>query len=235
MFERDLSLKEASLDREWTPKHIDIVAALYICMLVLTPVLVPKLFMFGPFIFSAGILVYPMNTIFGDVLTEVYGFNRTRRLIWVGLICSVLLVVLTQIAIAVPPAPDFKLQDAYAAIFSQVPRIVVSSFAAYVCCEFTNSYIMSRMKLWSQANNFPLRAVASTVGAQIVDSVVFFTGAFAGVVSLHTLLVMIVSGILFKSLYEIIFLPVTILIVKKLKTLEGIEQFDRYPVHIFKF
>jgi len=235
MFERDLNLRETSADNEWTPQYIDIIAALYICMLILTAVLIPKLFAVGPFVFSAGILAYPMNTVFGDILTEVYGFNRTRRMIWIGLFCEILLVFLTQIAIALPPPPDFKLQEAYSAIFSNIPRIVVASFTAYVCCEFTNSYIMSRMKLWSNAKNLPLRAVASTIGAQTVDSLVFFTAAFAGVVSNNMLISMILSGIVVKSLYEIIFLPVTMLIVKKLKTLEGIEHFDRYKLDVLKF
>jgi len=235
MFERDLSLKEASSDVEWTPRHIDVIAALYVATLLLTSILIPKLFALGPFVFAGGILVYPLNTIFGDVLTEVYGFNRTRRLIWIGLICEILLVLTTQMAIHLPPASGFKLQEAYSAIFSAMPRIVSSSFLAYVCCEFTNSYIMSRMKLWSMANNFPLRAVASTVGAQTVDSVVFFVAAFAGVVSSQILVSMIVSGIVFKSLYEILCLPVTMMIVRKLKAIEGIEHFDRSRLLVWRF
>ncbi len=235
MFERDLSLRETSADNEWVPKHIDIVACLYICMLILTSVLVPKLFTFGPFIFSAAILAYPMNTIFGDILTEIYGFNRTRRLIWIGLICEILLVLMTQIAIWLPPPPNFPLQDAYAAVFANMPRIVAASFAAYVCCEFTNSFIMSRMKLWSQGRNLPLRAIASTIGAQVVDSVIFFTAAFAGVVDARVLVTMISSAILFKVLYEVLFLPFTMAVVRKLKRLEGVEHFDRYPLHVLKF
>ena len=235
MFARDLSLKEANADKEWVPRHIDVIASLYICTLLLTSILIPKLFSFGPFVFAGGILVYPLNTIFGDVLTEVYGFNRTRRLIWIGLVCEILLVLTTQMAIVLPPAPDFKLQDSYTAIFSAMPRIVVSSFTAYVCCEFTNSFVISRLKLWSNADNFPLRAVASTVAAQTVDSLVFFTAAFAGVVSTKVLVSMILSGIIFKSLYEVLVLPITMVIVRKLKTLEGIEHFDRYSLHFMKF
>ncbi len=235
MFERDLSLKETGNDNEWGPRYFDVVSCLYICALIVTWVTAIKLFSVGPLVFSSAILVYSLNCVFGDVLTEVYGFNRTRRLIWMGFICGLLFVLFTQIAIALPPAPTFKLQESFAAIHGQMPRIVFASFTAYLFNEFTNSWVMSKMKLWSKANNFPLRAIASTALSQLVDSVVFFGIAFVGSITLGMFANLVISSWAFRVLYEIVFLPLTNAFVRKLKSLEGIEHFDRYELKVMKF
>src|SRR5258708_32851152 len=107
MLHRDINLKETGTDSEWYPRHIDIVASLYICALILTWVLAPKMFIFGSLIFNASLFVYPLNHIFGDILTEVYGFNRTRPLIWMGFVCGLLFLTLTQLAVGLPPPPGF--------------------------------------------------------------------------------------------------------------------------------
>lgn len=235
MFERDLSLKVTNADQEWHPKHFDVVACLYICALMTTWVVVPKMFTAGPLVFSAGVLVYPLTCIFGDTLTEIYGFNRTRRLIWMGFICGLIFLFFTQTAIGLPPAQDFALQEAFAAINGQMPRIVLASYTAYLCCEFANSYIMSKMKVWSEANNFPLRAVVSTAVAQFVDSGVFFVIGFTGIMSVAALVKIIVASSLAKIAYETFLLPFTTAFVRKLKTLEGIEHFDRHELKVMEF
>lgn len=235
MLYKDKNMRITNADSEWHPKHIDVVAGLYICALVTTWVTAGKLFQVGPITASAGNLIYPLTCVFGDVLTEVYGFNRTRRLIWTGFVCGLIFLGLTQLAVALPPAPSYGMQEAYAAINGAVPRIIVASYIAYVCCEFVNSLIMSKMKLWSGGRNFPLRAVLSTIGAQFVDSVIFFTIAFWGTVPFTVFLSIVLSGWLFKSLYEFVALPITTVGVRWLKSLEGIEHFDRYKLHIFRF
>lgn len=235
MFERDVSLKETSQDNAWHPKYIDVVACLFITANIATWVTAIKLWSLGPFTFSAATLVYPLTCVFGDILTEIYGFNRTRRLIWAGFGCGLLFLFFVQVAIALPPSPDFKLQEAFALINGGLPRIIIASYAAYICCEFTNSSIMSKMKVWSKANNFPLRAAASTVVAQLVDSIIFFTAAFAGVVPTGTLFSLILSTWIAKSLYEFVVLPFTTAAVIWLKKREGIEHFDRHKLEIFKF
>ncbi len=235
MFERDLELKETSADNQWHPKHIDIVACLFITANIATWVTAIKLWTWGPLTFSAATLVYPLTCVFGDVLTEIYGFNRTRRLIWTGFGCGLLFLFFVQIAIILPAAPDFKLQDAFAAVNGALPRIIIASYVAYICCEFTNSSIMSKMKVWSKGDNFPLRAAASTIGAQLVDSIVFFTAAFVGIIPLGTLLSLIFGTWIAKSLYELIVLPFTTIAVTWLKKREGVEHFDRHRLEIFKF
>jgi len=235
MFHRNENLKVANADHEWHPKHFDVIACLYICTLFLTWVTAAKLFTVGGMVFSASLLVYPLNSIFGDILTEVYGFNRTRRLIWMGFVCGLLFLLDTQIAIMLPAAASYTAQDAFATINGAMPRIVVASYLAYLGCEFTNSGVMSKMKILQNANFFPLRAVASTIAAQLVDSVVFFVIAFAGVMSNHDVMLAIVSSWVFKVLYETAALPLTTLLVIKLKSLESVEQFDRYTLRVFKF
>ncbi|MFY9288936.1 MAG: queuosine precursor transporter [Alphaproteobacteria bacterium] len=235
MFERDLKLKETSSDNQWHPKYIDIIGCFYVCSLIATWVTGSKLWVLGSLTFSAATLVYPLTSIFGDVLTEIYGFNRTRRLIWTGLACGLLFVAFVQIAILLPPAPDYPMQEAFAAINGSLPRMIAASYIAYVFCEFTNSFIMSKMKLRSRAKNFPLRAAASTIGAQLVDSVIFVSVAFYGILPNNVVISIILSTWIFKSLYEMAVLPLTTVVVKKLKRLEGVEHFDRQKLNIFKF
>jgi len=235
MFERDLQLRETDVDGSWHPQYIDVVAGLYICALISTWVTSSKLFSVGPITASAANFVYPLTCVFGDILTEIYGFNRTRRLIWTGFACGILYLFFTQLAVALPPAANYHLQDAYAAVNGSQPRIVIASYIAYVICEFTNSSIMSKMKVWSNADNFPLRAVVSTVGAQLVDSLFFFSVAFFGVVPLSVLISLILSGWVFKSVYEFVALPFTTVAVTWLKKREGVEHFDRHRLKIFRF
>jgi hypothetical protein len=235
MLHRDINLKETGADHEWQPKYIDTLACLYICALILTWVCASKMFHIGPLIFNATLFIYPLNHIFGDILTEIYGFNRTRRLIWMGFVCGIVFVFFTQLSIALPPAPDYTGQGAFAAVNGALPRIVFASYLAYLCCEFTNSFIISHMKRVQAAENFPLRAVASTAGAQFVDSIIFFGVAFAGTMPAHDLLLVMFDGWIAKVLYEFVLLPVTTVAVRKLKSLEGIEHFDRYRLRVFKF
>lgn len=222
-------------DAGWHPKYIDIVACLYIAMLFLTWITAGKLFALGGLIFSASLLIYPLNAVFGDILTEVYGFNRTRRLIWMGFVCGIIFIAFTQIAILLPPAANYEMQEAFAAVNGVIPRIVIGSYLAYLFCEFTNSFIMSKMKIWQDADNFPLRAFASTFAAQFVDSLVFFVVAFAGILPNKDLMIAIIGSWLLKTAYETFLLPVTTAAVKKLKKLEGVEQFDRYKLRVFQF
>ena len=228
-------LRETGADQEWHPKYIEVIACLYICMLILTWVLASKMFHIGFLLFNASLLIYPLNHVFGDILTEIYGFNRTRRLIWMGFVCGILFVFFTQIAIVLPPPATYTGQSAFAAVNSALPRIIVASYVAYLCCEFTNSFIISRLKIRQNARNFPLRAVASTAGAQGVDSLLFFTLAFAGTMPTGDLLLMIFDGWAAKVLYEILLLPLTTIVVRKIKMCEGIEHFDRHKLRVFEF
>jgi queuosine precursor transporter len=235
MFDRDVKLKEAGSDNEWHPRHIDVIACFYVFALFISWIVAGKLFVLAGITLSASVFVYPLNAIFGDILTEIYGFNRTRRLMWTGLFCGIMYIFFTQLAIYLPSAPDYKMQEAFAVINDSMPRVVIASYIAYVCCELTNSWVMSKMKVRQEANNFPLRAVTSTAAAQFVDSLVFFGIAFVGIMPLPILFSVIISSWIAKTIYEFLALPLTTLIVKKLKAFEGIEHFDRYKLKLLKF
>ena len=235
MFDRDIKLKETSADNEWHPRHIDVIACFYVFSLFVTWVVAGKLFVLMGITLSASVFIYPLNAIFGDVLTEIYGFNRTRRLMWTGLFCGFMYIAFTQLAIHLPASPDYKLQEAFAVINDSLPRIVLASYLAYVFCELTNSWVMSKMKVKQDARNFPMRAVASTAAAQLVDSIIFITVAFAGTWPMGVMISVIISTWIAKTIYEFLALPLTTFIVKKLKAFEGIEHFDRYKLKMLKF
>jgi len=232
----DAGLRIAESQSEWTPKYFDVVAVIFVTSLLISNLAATKLFQLGPATFTAGILVFPISYIFGDVLTEVYGFGRARRVIYLGLFANVFMSIVLQIAIALPPANGWNLQKEFEAVHSLVPRIVVASVSAYLCGEFTNSVIMSRLKLKTEGRRLWLRAVASTIAGQFVDTLLFVLIAFAGVFENRLLIAAVVSGWLFKVLYEVAALPLTYAIVGRLKKLEKVEHFDRKDgFELFKF
>lgn len=221
------SLRIAESADEWTPKYLDVVAVVFVTSLLVSNLAAQKLFSLGPATFSAGILVFPISYIFGDVLTEVYGFGRARRVIYMGLFANLFMAMMLWIAIQLPAAPGWNLQSEFSAIHSLVPRIVVASVLAYVAGELTNSFVMSRLKLKTEGRHLWLRTISSTVVGQFVDTVLFVIIAFGGVFESELLLAVIVSGWLFKVVYEAVATPLTYIVVGRLKCLEGIEHFDR--------
>ncbi|MCK4763407.1 MAG: queuosine precursor transporter [Candidatus Aminicenantes bacterium] len=186
-----------------------------------------KIFKIWSFSFTAGILIFPISYIFGDILTEVYGFNRARRVIYMGLLANLFMAGILWIAIQLPPAPAWNLQKEFAAIHSLVPRIVIASAIAYVLGELTNSFIMSRMKLKTEGKFLWMRTVTSTLGGQFIDSAIFALIGFYGVFPFKLLVSLTLSAWLFKSIYEAAATPLTYLVVGKLKKLEQVEHFDK--------
>lgn len=227
MVNKKTGLKITESSAEWTPKYLDVVAMAFVASLLVSNLAAQKLFQLGPATFSAGILVFPISYIFGDVLTEVYGFSRSRRVIYCGGIANLFMALVLWISIKLPPAPGWNLQHEFAAIHSLVPRIVVASILAYLAGEFTNSVIMSRLKLRTQGAHLWIRTISSTVGGQFVDTIIFVLIGFGGVFPTGLLIGAILSGWIFKVLYEAAATPLTYLVVAKIKRLEGIEHFDR--------
>jgi uncharacterized integral membrane protein (TIGR00697 family) len=212
---------------EWTPRYLDVVAVVFVTSLLVSNLAAVKLFRLGPATFTAGILVFPISYIFGDVLTEVYGFARARRVIYMGLAANIFMALMLALAVALPPAEGWGLQEQFAAVHSLVPRIVIASIVGYLAGEFTNSVIMSRLKVRMSGRHLWVRTIGSTVAGQFVDTALFVSVAFLGAVPPPTLVAAILSGWLFKVLYEAIATPVTYAVVGKLKRLEGVEHFDR--------
>lgn len=228
----DYTLKNQSLritesQAEWTPKYSDIIAAFFVTTLLVSNLAAQKLFQLGPATFTAGILVFPISYIFGDVLTEVYGFNRARRVIYVGFLANLFMTLILWVAIQLPPAPGWNLQREFETVHSLIPRIVVASILAYVFGELTNSFVMSRLKIKTSGKHLWLRTISSTIAGQLVDTGLFVLIAFGGVFPSNLIVSAIVSGWLFKCFYEAVATPLTYIVVGRLKRLEGIEHFDR--------
>jgi uncharacterized integral membrane protein (TIGR00697 family) len=207
--------------------YFDIVAVAFVSVYLISQVSSSKLFAIGPVQLPGAAVVFPLSYIFGDILTEVYGYARTRRVIWAGFGAAVLMALVLWVVQALPPAPGWRDQAAYEAILGVVPRMVLGSIVAYWAGEFTNSYVMAKMKVLTGGRYLWTRTVGSTVVGQAVDSAVFITVAFAGRLPWGALLQIASTLYLFKVAYEIVATPITYAVVKWLKRVEQVDVFDR--------
>jgi queuosine precursor transporter len=164
--------------------------------------------------------------VLGDVLTEVYGYARARRVIWVGFGALLFMAFMSWAVVAMPPAPGWEGQAAYESVFGQVPRIVLASITAFWAGEFVNSYVLARMKIWTQGKMLWTRTIGSTVVGQGVDSLIFYPIAFLGVWSTEQVVTVMVTNWGLKVLWEALLTPVTYAVVGALKRREGIDLFD---------
>jgi uncharacterized integral membrane protein (TIGR00697 family) len=207
-------------------KHLDLLIHAFVVVLMVSNLVGSKICAIGDLRLSGAQLLFPITYIFGDIFTEVYGYAASRRAIWIGFLASALLAAMGMITVALPPAPEWKGQEAFATVFNFVPRMVVASLIAYWGGEFANAYVMAKMKLWSKGRFLWMRTVGSTVVGQLVDSVLVMFLAFGGTESIKTIILLIFSGYLGKVAYEAVMTPVTYLVVNSLKRAEGIEVFD---------
>jgi queuosine precursor transporter len=181
----------------------------------------------GPFAVSGAILLFPITYIFGDVFTEVYGFAASRRAIWLGFFGTALLYLIGAIVIALPSAPGWRNQQAFATVFGFIPRILAASLIAFWAGEFANSYTMARLKLFTEGRKLWTRTIGSTVVGQAVDTVLVITLTFGGIYPVRTLLNIIATGYLLKVGYEVLATPLTYLVIHRLKAAEQVDTFDR--------
>ena len=176
---------------------------------------------------TAGMAVFPISYIINDCIVEVYGFRRARMVIWLGFMANLLVTLILQLAIALPGDASWHGQEAMEAIYGGVPRILAASFVAFVCGSMVNALVMSRMKVMSGGRHFSVRAIVSTLLGEGADSVLFFPIAFGGVLQWDVILELIVAQTALKTAYEILILPVTVRVVKRVKRIESIDVFDR--------
>jgi len=207
-------------------RYLDLITALFVTVLLISNVASTKILRLGPFTFDGGTILFPVSYIFGDVLTEVYGYRRSRRVIWIGVGCAARLVLVLSIVGALPPAPDWEHQEAYEAILGATPRIVLGSLIAYFAGEFSNSYVLARMKVWSQGRWLWTRTVGSTVVGQAVDTTLFVTIAFAGTLPWPLFWSIIASNYVFKVGLEAAMTPVTYRVTGFLKQAENADVYD---------
>ncbi|HVI99011.1 MAG TPA: queuosine precursor transporter [Sphingomonas sp.] len=216
-------------------RYYDFVMAAFVAILLLSNVLgagkvaVIDLPWLGERPFGAGILFFPISYVIGDVLTEVYGYARARRVIWAGFVAVLFMALMSWVVVKLPAAPSWGNQAAYEVIFGQVPRIVFASVLAFWAGEFVNSYVLARMKLWTGGRMLWTRTIGSTIAGEGVDSLIFYPAAFLGAVGFTPGLVvtLIVTQWLLKVGWEVVLTPVTYLVVGWLKRREGIDVFDR--------
>jgi uncharacterized integral membrane protein (TIGR00697 family) len=197
-----------------------------VVVLVVSNLLAPKFSAIGWLRFSAAELLFPVTYIFGDVFTEVYGYSASRKAIWMGFMGSLIMIAFGLFAIWLPPAPEFKNQQAYEIIFGAVPRNVAGSLLAYWAGEFANSLTVAKMKIWTDGKYLWTRTVGSTVVGQAVDTTVVVVFIFWGQ-PIGVMFQLIISGYVFKVIYEILATPLTYLVVNFLKKAEGVNYFDR--------
>ncbi|HEY2891747.1 MAG TPA: queuosine precursor transporter, partial [Dongiaceae bacterium] len=203
------------------------VAAVFVTCLVVSNIIAVKLISVGGFILPAAIAIFPISYLLADVLTEVYGFRAARRVIWLGFFCNLLAVAAIYVGGALPAAVFWPNQPAYDSILGATPRILGASFLAYLLGEFANTMIMSRLKVKMAGRHLWLRAIGSTLIGQGLDSAVFITIAFAGLMPTGVLLAAVVTQWLVKSAYEALATPLTYGMVSLLKRREGIDVYDR--------
>ncbi len=203
-----------------------VVAALFVTCLITANIIIVKQVNIAGMVLPAAIIIFPLSYIIGDVLTEVYGYQQARRVIWLGFLCNLVAVAAIWAAKVLPAAPVFEAQQAYERILGSTPRFLLASFLAYLAGEFTNSIVLSRMKVWTRGRWLWTRTIGSTVVGQGVDTVVVLTIAFAGVLPAAVLGMMVLSHWLVKVAYEVIATPFTYLVVGYLKRKEGLDVYD---------
>jgi uncharacterized integral membrane protein (TIGR00697 family) len=203
-----------------------VIVAIFITSLITANIIAVKLVNVFGFILPAAVIIFPISYIFGDVLTEVYGYRQARKVIWLGFICNLIMVIAIWIAQILPAASFWDGQAAYERILGYTPRLLIASFLAYLVGEFANSFVLAKMKIAMQGRFLWMRTIGSTLVGQGLDSIVFMTIAFVGTIPVGGLASAIVTQWLTKSVYEAVATPLTYSIVNFLKRKEGIDVYD---------
>jgi uncharacterized integral membrane protein (TIGR00697 family) len=209
-------------------RYYDFVMAGFVTVLLCSNIIgAAKVASVGGFVFGAGVFFFPFSYIFGDVLTEVYGYAKTRRVVWAGFAALAFASLMSIAIVALPPAPDWGNQEAYATIFGQTPRIALASLIAYWAGEFANSFVMARMKVMMDGRSLWMRTIGSTVVGQAVDSLIFYPVAFYGVWATNDVMLVMVSNYFIKVGWEAVITPFTYMTVNFLKRKENEDYYDR--------
>ena len=201
-----------------------IVTAIFITCLITANIVAVKVISLGFLILPAAIFVFPLSYIFGDILTEVYGYRWARRVIWLGFICNLIFVIFAWVGQVLPPAPFWAGQEAYERILGYTPRLLVASFCGYLVGEFANSFVLDRMKILTRGRWLWSRTIGSTVVGQGLDTLIFITLAFIGTPSF--MMVMVLYHWLAKTVIEAVATPLTYAVVNFLKKKEAIDTYD---------
>ncbi len=217
-------------------RWFNLVTALFVTTLIISNIIAVKVVQIGPLFVPAAVILFPVAYIFGDILTEVYGYARARQVIWTGFFCNLLAVAAIWIGGLLQPAPFWSAgsftspgtaQQAYQAILGFTPRLLLASFVAYLIGEFLNSFVLAKLKVRTSGRFLWLRTISSTIIGQGADSTVFISIAFSGIFTGNELATAILSQWLFKVTYETLATPLTYLVVGWLKRVENEDYYDR--------
>ncbi len=208
-------------------KYFVYIAVIFVSVLLISNVASTKIVSLWAFDFDGGTLLFPLSYIFGDILTEVYGYKRVRKIIWIGFAMNVLMALVFMGVIALPEAAEGGNGEAFKAVLGLTPRIVLASVLAYSVGEFSNSYILAKMKVWMNGKMLWARTIGSTLIGEGFDTAIFVTIAFYGVLPNDLLVAIIISNYIFKVGVEVLFTPITYAIVGFLKRSEGVDVYDK--------
>ena len=205
--------------------------AVYLCSNLIGPAKAAQLTLpwLGTITFGAGVLFFPISYVFGDILTEVYGYARARRVIWSGFAAMMFAAVMAYVVVALPPAAQWPHQAAYEIAFGNTWRIVAASLIAYFCGEFVNSFVLAKMKIWTAGKHLWTRTIGSTICGEGIDSLIFYPLAFwnSGIIPNELIPKLMLTQWIAKTLVEVVFTPVTYWLVARLKRAESEDYYDR--------
>lgn len=218
---------EPKADISRNSRYFLYIAIAFVVVLMISNTVGTKIIQLGPLSLAGAIFIFPISYIFGDILTEVYGYKASRKIIWSGFVAIIFMAICYWSVKVLPAAPFWPNQEAYNLILGGVPRIVLASITAYFLGEFSNSYVLSRMKVAMNGKRLWMRTIGSTIVGEGVDSVIFAVIAFAGLIPTSALISVILSGYFVKVIIEVAATPITYLIVNKLKRAEGIDVYDK--------
>jgi queuosine precursor transporter len=207
-------------------KYLGAISVFFVSVLLISNVASTKIVDFGWFTFDGGTLLFPLSYIFSDILTEVYGYKKSRSVIWLGFFMALLMSLIFIIVGKLPAASGWDNQSAYDAILGLTPRIVCASLIAYFAGEFSNSFVLAKMKILTKGKWLWTRTIGSTVVGELVDSIIMITIAFWGILPNSLLLTLIISNYIFKTGVEVLFTPITYKVMKFLKSKEGEDYYD---------
>jgi queuosine precursor transporter len=225
-----------TVEREKSYRYLSLVTAIFVTVLIVSNIIAVKLVQIFGLILPAAVVLFPIAYIFGDILTEVYGYKQARRVIWTAFFCNLLAVIAIWMAGLLPAAPFWnagvyaspqEAQLAYQAVLGFTPRLLLASFAAYLVGEFLNAYVLAKLKLKTQGRFLWLRTISSTVVGQGADSAIFITVAFLGIIPAAGMVTAVLSQWAFKVIYEALATPLTYWVVNRLKRAENEDYFDR--------
>ena len=208
-------------------RYYDFVMAAFVTILICSNFIsVPKQVSIGSYTFGAGIFFFPISYLLGDLLTEVYGYARSRKVVWAGFTALIFASAMSWIVLILPPAPGWPNQKAYEAVFGNAPRIVFASMLAFFVGEFANSFVLAKLKVRTQGRWLWLRTIGSTVVGEAADSLIFYPLAFLGVWETDKVVQVLINNYALKVLWEALATPFTYLVVAALKRAEQEDHYD---------